>query len=423
MQDGMPHVKRTPPRVVACCGGMVIVSGLERMSFEVLRVLKENGAEIHCILNSWENHRIQELVHSIGASWSTGYYWYRLDRHTRNPWKILQMMWDVIITSGGLLRDAVRFRATHVFIPEPGLVLRNAPALALLRVLGRAVILRVANAPERGRFYDLLWRWVLPPFTTHIVANSEFSRERCLQTGVPARKLTLIKNRVSRSFCAAEDGASVLELVRKRKTLLCVGQIAPFKGTHLAVEAALSLMKRGADLQLVVVGAAPEWPPELVAYFDGIRQKVEASEHSRRVHFLGARTDVLEIMRHSYLLVAPILQEETFGNVVLEAKSVGLPVVAFRRGGIPELIQHDVTGHLCDGLSAASLVEGITRFLERPELRERARQASLASMSDPSCEFSPEVFDGRWLALFGLRGDNVRGIESQQVTFDRGSAL
>ena len=42
-------------RVVACCGGMVIVSGLERMTFEVLRLAREHGGAVHCIVNSWEN--------------------------------------------------------------------------------------------------------------------------------------------------------------------------------------------------------------------------------------------------------------------------------------------------------------------------------------------------------------------------------
>src|SRR4029079_12768292 len=40
---------RGTPRIIACCGGMVIVSGLERMAFEVLRVARERGAAVHCI--------------------------------------------------------------------------------------------------------------------------------------------------------------------------------------------------------------------------------------------------------------------------------------------------------------------------------------------------------------------------------------
>src|SRR3989442_9978875 len=50
------------PRVIACCGSMVIVAGLERLTFETLRVLKERGAAVHCVVNSWENHRIVALA-------------------------------------------------------------------------------------------------------------------------------------------------------------------------------------------------------------------------------------------------------------------------------------------------------------------------------------------------------------------------
>ena len=390
-------------RVIACFGGMVIVSGMERMSFEVLRVLKENGAEVHCILNSWENHRIQKLVDSIGASWSTGYYWYRFDRHTRNPWKILQLLWDVLMTSTGLLRDAFRFRATHVFIPEHVSVLRNAPALLLLKALGRPVIVRLANHPERGRFYSVLWRSVMPPLATVYVQISDFSRQRALEAGLPEMKIRVIKNRVPRRIAGACDSdEAVLDLVRRRKTFVVVGQIAPFKGTHLAVEATLALLKEGWDVQLVVIGRKPEWPPEYANYYHSMVQSVSAGGQLDRIHFAGESEGVLEILRESYLFLAPILQEETFGTAFLEAKSVGLPIVGFRRGGIPEQVEHGVTGHLCDDASAASLVEGIRRFLESPEARDGASKAALTSMADPLCEFSPAVFDRKWLELFGL---------------------
>lgn len=396
--------------MVACFGGMVIVSGMERMSFEVLRVLKENGAEIHCILNSWENHRILKLVDSIGASWSTGYYWYRFDRHTRNPWKVLQMVWDVLMTSAGLLRDAFRFRATHVFLPEHSSVLRNAPALLLLRALGKPVIVRLANHPESGRFYSFLWRFILPALVTSFVHISDFSRQRALEVGISEAKTRVIKNRVPRrSAMSANSNKAVLDLARRRKTLLVVGQIAPFKGTHLAVEATLALLREGKDVQLVVVGRKPEWPPEHVSYYDSLIERVNVEKRQDRVHFVGEFEHVLEILRESYLFLAPILQDETFGTAFLEAKSAGLPIVGFRRGGIPEQVEHGVTGHLCGDASAASLIEGIRSFLDSPEARERASKASLASMADPACEFSPAVFDQKWLEIFARPRGQIAG--------------
>src|SRR6266851_9757655 len=87
---------RRAPRVIACCGGMVIVSGLERMTFEVLRVVRQRGGSVHCIVNTWENHRIVRLAEEVGASWSTGFYWYTFTRRTVNPIRHAQALWDVV---------------------------------------------------------------------------------------------------------------------------------------------------------------------------------------------------------------------------------------------------------------------------------------------------------------------------------------
>lgn len=386
--------------VVACCAGMVMVGGLERMTFEVLRALRGRGATVHCIVNSWENHRIVPLARRIGATWSTGYHWYRLDRHTRNPLRWAQVAWDIARTSLGLLADARRARATHVLVPEFGSALRNGPALLLLRALGVRVILRAANHPDPGAFYRFIWGRVLPPLVNRFVANSRFSAGRLLEAGVPERKIETIRNAVAARPVPPATDADAIALVGARPTILCVGQIAPFKGTHLVVEAALLLLESGYDVQAVIVGPVPGWPPQFVEYVHAMRERVAAAGAAGRVHFVGERENVLAIMRAAYLLAAPILQEETFGNVALEAKSVGLPVVAFATGGLVELVDHGVTGYLCAEPTLDGLVEGLRYFLEDPARRDKAAAASMASLSQPDSDVAPDEFARRWWALF-----------------------
>src|SRR5205085_2187833 len=139
----------------------------------------------------------------------------------------------------------------------------------------------------------------------------------------------------------------VVALARSRRTVLTVGQIAPFKGTHLAIAAVLRLLADGRDIQGIIVGAMPMWPADLAAYAGELQDRVRQAGAADRVHFVGARENVPAIMNASYLLAAPILQEETFGNVVLEARSAGLPVVAFDRGGLVELVADRETGFVC----------------------------------------------------------------------------
>lgn len=383
---------------------MVIVSGLERLTFEVLRVLRRRGAAVHCILNSWENHRILPLAEAIGASWSIGSYRADLDRHTRDPRKLARLAWDIARTSGGLLRDARRFLPTAVLCPDFGSVLRNAPALLLLRARGVPVVLRVGNAPERGPFYARLWRRVLSPLVTRIVANSAFGFARLLEVGVPLRKLELIPNSVAERPSLPPDqegGDGLPALVRARPTILCVGQIAPFKGTHLAVEAVLALAAEGQDIQGVIVGRIPEWPPDYAAYAKDLMARAAQEGRERRVHFAGERQDVLALMADAYLLVAPILQEETFGNVVLEAKSVGLPAVVFPQGGLVELVEHGVDGYLCSEQTLDGLLAGLRHFMAGGGVRERAGRAARESYLRRAAEYGRESFEARWWQVLG----------------------
>jgi glycosyltransferase involved in cell wall biosynthesis len=386
-------------RVVACCGGMVMVSGLERMTFEVLGVARRRGAAVHCILNGWENHRIVELAERIGATWSTGFYWYSFSSRPRTPLQVLPLVWDSVRTSAGLARVAIRFKPTHVLTPDYAAVLRNAPVLAILKMLRVRVVFRIANAPERGRIHDVLWRHVLPPFVTKFVPNSRFSYGRLQETGVPERKLTLIRNALSRRELTTAD-EEVVRLAASRLTILAVGQIAPFKGTHLLIEAMLELLAEGFDAQAIIVGALPQWPAELVEYTARLREQLASAGASDRVHFVGNRENVLEIMKASYVLAAPITQEETFGNVALEARSVGLPVVTFARGGLTELVSHRRTGYLCETADLPGLLTGLRYFLSQPEERAAASLGSLDVSSEPDNDCTTPEFERRWWAMF-----------------------
>jgi glycosyltransferase involved in cell wall biosynthesis len=392
--------RSSTPRVVACCGGMVIVSGLERMTFEVLSVVRKRGGSVHCILNSWENHRIVELAERIGATWSTGFYWYSFSSRPRSALHVLQMLWDTVRTSAGLARVAMRFGPTHVLVPEYAAVLRNAPVLAALKLLGVDVVFRIANAPDRGRIHDVLWRRVLPPFVTRFVPNSRFSYGRLRETGVPEAKITLIRNAIGRRTVSPRTDEEVVRLASARPTILTVGQIAPFKGTHLTVEATLALIAEGRDVQALVVGMVPSWPQDLVDYAACLRERIASAGASDRVQFVGPRENVLDIMKASYVLAAPILQEETFGNVALEARSVGLPVVTFARGGLTELVSHGDTGYVSASADLEGLLGGLRHFIADPAERAAASARSMAVSTAPTNDCTPGEFERRWWAMF-----------------------
>jgi glycosyltransferase involved in cell wall biosynthesis len=86
---------------------------------------------------------------------------------------------------------------------------------------------------------------------------------------------------------------------------------------------------------------------------------------SARVRFLGERWDVPALLAESDLFVLPS-RSEASPNAVLEAMASGLPIVATRVGGIPDLIHAGVTGALVAPDDPSSLAESVIDLINRP---------------------------------------------------------
>jgi glycosyltransferase involved in cell wall biosynthesis len=393
------------PRVLLCGGGMVSLFGMERAVFEVLAVLKSSGAAIHGIVNRWESSRIVSRIESLDASWSTGYYWYQPQRRVRTPLHALQMAWDVVCTSAGLLKDAARFRPTHVIPGDFTTVLRNWPALLLLRVFGVTVVMSLQNAPDVTPFYRRLWRWVIAPAVDEIVANSKFTAGELLATGVAETKARVIYNTAPARESAVRLAGSP-ERRRQQGRIVYVGQMIPPKGIDRLLEAVATLRRRGLDVSLDAIGDIDGWePPEWAGFRASLRERAQQSDLRGRVRFLGIREDVPALLSAAAVHCCPSRREirEAFGIVSVEAKAAGIPSVVCPTGGLPELIEHRVDGWICADDSVDALVEGLEYFLSDPTRCEAAGDAALAS----SARFSRETFASAWLEVFGIAPRHV----------------
>jgi glycosyltransferase involved in cell wall biosynthesis len=389
------HSSRT---LIACCGGMTLPGGLERMTFEVLRVARRREIAVHCVVNTWGSSDIVDLADAIGATWSTGFYWYRLDRRLWRPLVAARMAWDVAATSADLIRDALRVRPTAVLVPDYTTVLRNLPALWLLRLAGCRVIHRLGTAPDEGSGYARLWRWLVAPASHALVCNSPFTARALGRTGVPGRKILVVANALPAGRSVECAGAPVPGRV------LYAGQIIPAKGVHLLIEAVAVLGARGHDVTLDVAGDIDGWEsPSWEGYRADLRRRVAAHGLEGRVRFLGWREDVPSLMATAWLHAAPSLPEirEGFGIVVLEAKSAGVPSIVGASGALPDLVEHGVDGWIARAPTAEALAEGLEYFIADPSRRESAAAAARRSLA----RFSPVAFEDAWLAA--ITGDEA----------------
>jgi glycosyltransferase involved in cell wall biosynthesis len=131
----------------------------------------------------------------------------------------------------------------------------------------------------------------------------------------------------------------------KEDFVLFLGRMHPNKAPHLAIDAA-----RAAGLPIVLAGKCSE-PIELAYLEQEIKPRLGKDTELFGVADAAAKRDLLS---RACAMLFPICWEEPFGLVVIEAMACGTPVVALRRGSVPEIIVNGVTGIIKDTPSQLS---------------------------------------------------------------------
>jgi len=148
--------------------------------------------------------------------------------------------------------------------------------------------------------------------------------------------------------------------------ILYIGFLFPPKGAHVLIEAVKGLPLDAYEVSLY--GASSEyWQP----YAD--RLQAEAQGLSVRFCRHYAHDQLASILSCHDVLVMPGICEETFSIVTREALMAGLPVVAARRGALPEVVQDGINGLLFEPEDPADLRRCLARLVAEPELVQRLR--------------------------------------------------
>jgi glycosyltransferase involved in cell wall biosynthesis len=142
-----------------------------------------------------------------------------------------------------------------------------------------------------------------------------------------------------------------------------IGRISPGKGHAELLQAARILVPHAPRVRFVVCGA-PLFGDR--AYYNDVLHLAAGLP----MEFLDWHNDVAAVMRDLDLLVIPS-KHEGMPRVLLEAFSAGLPVVAFPVGGIPEVIENDVTGFLTRTANSGELAAKLREVLESSQERLR----------------------------------------------------
>ena len=188
-------------------------------------------------------------------------------------------------------------------------------------------------------------------------------------TGLRPGKLSVIPNGVDfDQFAAATPtDRKSLGIPNAARIIITVGRLQQQKGISFLLDAAAEVCRDAPDCHFLIVGEGPD------------RDRLETMSNQRgianRVHFLGGRNDVPNLLAASDLFILPSLWEG-MPNSLLEAMAAGLPVIATAVEGSREVIHSGVNGLLVPPASSEKLATGIFSVLNNPEFSERLAKES-----------------------------------------------
>lgn len=209
---------------------------------------------------------------------------------------------------------------------------------------------------------------------TGLVAVSQATQDFHVQQGLVSNKVQVIHNGVDTDLFhpAPANGSLRQELGLHDNDVMIanIGQICLRKGqVHLA-HALVSMTQEYPELHLLIVGERYSQKQESIDYEKRIRKLFDDVSMGERLHFLGFRNHMEQLLNEVDLVVHTAHQEP-LGRVLLEAAACGRPIIATDVGGTREILSDEDTALLIPANDIQALSTAIRHSLEDKALRER----------------------------------------------------
>lgn len=231
--------------------------------------------------------------------------------------------------------------------------------------------------------YHWLELWASTTRPDLIIANSRFVATTLtpLHWRVPAEVI----------YCAVPSApaSASRSVIRSRLrtpeqsvVILHAGRMQSWKGQEVLLKA-LAKLKGDHRWTCWIVGGPQRQSED--AYFRQLRKQAQASGLAERIHFLGQRADVRELMAAADIYCQPNTEPEPFGVSFIEALWARLPVVATRLGGALEIVQPDC-GILVPPSDPIGLSRALVRLIDSESVRTRMGASGpqrAATLCDP----------------------------------------
>ena len=202
-----------------------------------------------------------------------------------------------------------------------------------------------------------------------IIAISKQVRKILIEDKIPEEKIKVIYSGINYKNFEGLNGKYLykeLRLNHRRKLVGTVGSLTPDKGHKYFLNACAEVKKNFPSIQFLIIGEG-----KLKKSLIHLSRKLNLEDS---VIFTGFRNDVPQLLSLLDVFVLPS-QTEGLGTSFLEAMASGLPIVATKTGGIPEVVKEGINGILVPLNSVSSLANGILRLLKDEKLAKEYGKA------------------------------------------------
>jgi L-malate glycosyltransferase len=303
----------------------------------------------------------------------------------RHPWR------------PGAIRRLLRSKPFHVIHAHDG----RSQSLAWIASAGfpvcRIASRRVTFTPAWPALHRLKYN-----LTCHgIIAVSCFVRDLLVGMGIASEKIEVIPDGVAlpEKLVSASERKSVRARWRLDDEDLAVGHVGAFtheKGQDVAIESAHLVAATLPRVKLLLAGDGP------------LRKKLEQQDRNGNVRFLGRVDDLADFLNALDVFIMPS-REEGLGSSALRAMAYGLPVIASRTGGLPEIVEDGRTGWLVDPGSPQALARAVSNAAAHPELLRRLGENARASAQG----FTNDIMGARTETFYADRLERLRGAKGK----------
>jgi len=357
------------------------------------------GAQLNTLMCAAEQARRGHEV-TLVSGVETGPEGSLLERAAQEPFHLVKMpslvreispprdFWALVQLTRMLARG---YDVVHTHTSKAGLLGRAAAALCRVPVVVHTPHGHVFHgyfSPRKERLFVLLER-LFGIFSDRLVMLTTGDLKDHLDEHIaPARKFVVVPSGVDlRQFTPERRSPADLGLPTDRLLVGTVLRLVAVKGVFDLLDAFQEVVQARPDAFLAIAGDGP--------LRQELKERAQTLGLTDNLRFLGHLDPVSPFLQTLDLFVLPS-HNEGMGRAVVEAMACGLPVVATRIGGLPDLVYEEVNGFLVSPRNPPDLARGILRALSCPEDRRRMGRAAL----EQARHFSAEVMYDRLEALY-----------------------